>query len=170
MPHWTFPQFSIYTFWYACNTVYVHNNWYHTTWDWHRFMRQGHFCWTITLPHQSFKWVRCVWWSPARTFSPVQHDVVHTPWRSWLQALLYNPEGYGFAPRLCHRNLSFTSFFRLHYGRCADSAYKRNAYQEYFLGCKGGRCARLTLLPSFAGCVVIWKLQPPGYLKASPGL
>ena len=26
MPHWTCPQFNIYTFWYACNTVYVHNN------------------------------------------------------------------------------------------------------------------------------------------------
>jgi hypothetical protein len=36
---------------------------------------------------------------------------------------------------------------------------------------KGGRCVRLTLLPlSYANCLKIWEPQPPGNLRASPGL
>ena len=34
--------------------------------------------------------------------------------------------------------------FRSHYGPGVDSASNRNEYQEYFLGVKSGRCARLT--------------------------
>jgi len=46
-----------------------------------------------------------------------------------------------------------------------------NEYQEYFLGVKGNRCVRLTtLLPSFADCLEIWEPQPPGTLRACPGL
>jgi hypothetical protein len=38
-------------------------------------------------------------------------------------------------------------------------------------GGKGGRCAGLTTLPpSCADCLEIWKPQPPGALRASPGL
>jgi len=38
-------------------------------------------------------------------------------------------------------------------------------------GVKGGRCVRLTTLPpSFAECLVIWEPQPPGMLRACPGL
>ena len=38
-------------------------------------------------------------------------------------------------------------------------------------GGKGGRCVRLiTLPPSCADCLEIWKPQPPGALRASPGL
>jgi hypothetical protein len=36
---------------------------------------------------------------------------------------------------------------------------------------KGGRCIELTtLLPSCADCLEIWDLQPPGILRACPGL
>ena len=47
----------------------------------------------------------------------------------------------------------------------------RNEYQEYFLGGKGGRCVGLTTLPpSCADCLEIWEPQPPGTLRACPGL
>jgi len=40
-----------------------------------------------------------------------------------------------------------------------------------FLGGKGGRCVGLaTLPPSCAGCLEIWEAQPPGTLRACPGL
>jgi len=36
---------------------------------------------------------------------------------------------------------------------------------------KGGWCVRLTTLPpSCANCLEIWELQPPGTLRACPGL
>ena len=58
-----------------------------------------------------------------------------------------------------------------HCGPGVDSASNRNEYQEYFLGCKGGRCVGLTTLPpSCADCLEIWEPQPPGTLRASPGL
>ena len=38
-------------------------------------------------------------------------------------------------------------------------------------GCKGGRCVGLTTLPlSCADCLEIWEPQPPGTLRACPGL
>jgi hypothetical protein len=38
-------------------------------------------------------------------------------------------------------------------------------------GGKGGRCVGMTiLLPSFADCLEIWEPQPPGTLRACPGL
>jgi len=40
-----------------------------------------------------------------------------------------------------------------------------------FPGGKGGRCVGLTTLsPSRADCLEIWEPQPPGTLKACPGL
>ena len=56
--------------------------------------------------------------------------------------------------------------------RPARSQKKRNEYQEYFLGGKGGRCLRLTLPPS---CAVVTKsgnlnfLEPFGHLQACNG-
>jgi len=36
---------------------------------------------------------------------------------------------------------------------------------------KGGRCLRLTILPpSYVGFPEIWEPQPPGILRACPGL
>jgi hypothetical protein len=61
--------------------------------------------------------------------------------------------------------------FRPHYGPGVDSASNRNEYQEYFLGDKGGQCVGLTTLkPSRADCLEIWEPQPPGALRACPGL
>jgi hypothetical protein len=52
-----------------------------------------------------------------------------------------------------------------------DSASNRNEYQECFLGGKGGRCVGLTTLPpSCADYLKIWEPQPPGTLRACPGL
>jgi len=39
-----------------------------------------------------------------------------------------------------------TQSFRSHYDSGVDPASNRNEYQEYFLGGKGGRCVRLTIL------------------------
>jgi len=44
-------------------------------------------------------------------------------------------------------------------------------YQEYYLGDKGGLWAGLTTLPpSCANCLEILEPQPPGTLRACPGL
>jgi hypothetical protein len=58
------------------------------------------------------------------------------------------------------------SLYRLRY-----PAHSRNEYQEYFLGCKDGRCVWLTTLPpSCADFLKIWEPQPPGALRACQGL
>jgi len=60
-----------------------------------------------------------------------------------------------------------------HFGPGVDSVSNRNEYQEYFLGGGGkcGRCVGLTTLPpSCTYCLEIWEPQPPGTLRASPGL
>jgi hypothetical protein len=65
----------------------------------------------------------------------------------------------------------FIGMIRPHYGPGVDSFCNRNEYQEYFLRGKGGRCIGLiTLLPLCAGCHDIWEPQPPGTLRACPGL
>ena len=47
----------------------------------------------------------------------------------------------------------------------------RHEYQEYFVGCKGGRCTGLTNLPlSCADCFGIWQPQLLGTLRVCPGL
>jgi len=54
---------------------------------------------------------------------------------------------------------------------CTPLTPVRNEYQEYCLGGKGGRCVGLTTLPpSGADCLEIWEPQPPGTLRACPGL
>jgi hypothetical protein len=46
-----------------------------------------------------------------------------------------------------------------------------NEYQQYFLGGKGGWCVGLTTLPpSCAECLEICEPEPPGTLRAWPGL
>jgi len=64
-----------------------------------------------------------------------------------------------------------TYSFRPHYGPLVDLASNINEYQEYFLGGKGGRCVMLTTLPlSCAEYPEMWETQPPGTLRACPGL
>jgi hypothetical protein len=61
--------------------------------------------------------------------------------------------------------------FRPHYGPRVDTASNRNEYQEYCQRGKGGRCVGLTTLPpSCADCHDIWEPEPPGTLRACPGL
>jgi len=56
-------------------------------------------------------------------------------------------------------------------GSGVDSASNRNEYNEYFLGDKEVRCVGLTTLPpSCADCLEILEPQPPGTLRACPGL
>jgi hypothetical protein len=88
-----------------------------------------------------------------------------------VEALRYKPEYRGFDSRRSHWNFSLTYSLRPHYVPGVDSASNRNEYQGYFLGGKGGRCLRLTTLPpSCADCLEIWEPQPPGTLRACPGL
>jgi hypothetical protein len=85
-----------------------------------------------------------------------------------LLALRYKPEGRGLDSRWCHRNFSLTSF-RLHAG--VDSASNGSGNQEYILGGKSDRCLGLiNLAPSCADCLEIRDPQPPGTLRAWPGL
>jgi len=87
-----------------------------------------------------------------------------------VEELSYNPEGRRFDSQLCQRDISLTSF-RPHYATGIYSASKINEYRDYFLRGKGSRCVGLTTLPpSCAECHEIWELQPPGTLRASPGL
>ena len=105
------------------------------------------------------------------------HTLFWNIWANWghavaqlVEALRYKPEGRGFNSRWCQSNFSLTSF-RPHHGSGVDSASNRNEYQEYFLGVKGGQCIGLTTLPpSRADCLEIWEPQPPGTLRACPGL
>jgi len=56
-------------------------------------------------------------------------------------------------------------------GPGVDSASNRNEYQEDFLWGKGGRCVGLTILPhSCADSLEMWEPQPPGTLRACPGI
>jgi hypothetical protein len=88
-----------------------------------------------------------------------------------VKTLYYKVEGRGFNSQWCHLNFSFTQSFWPHYGPWVDSAFNRNEYQEYFLGCRGGRGVGLTTLPpSWADCLEIWEPHPPGNLRACPGL
>jgi hypothetical protein len=77
-------------------------------------------------------------------------------------ALRYKPDGRGLNSRWCHLP---------HYDPRVDSASKRNEYQIYFRGGKACRCVGLITLPlSCADCLEIWEPQPPGTLRACPGL
>jgi len=58
-----------------------------------------------------------------------------------------------------------------HCGLGADSASNRNEYQEYCLtGIRGQFIGLTTVPPSCADCYEIWESQPPGTLKAHPGI
>jgi hypothetical protein len=49
--------------------------------------------------------------------------------------------------------------------------FSNSNLQEYFLESKDGRCVGLTTLPpSCADCLEIREPQPPGTLRACPGL
>jgi len=63
------------------------------------------------------------------------------------------------------------AIFHLHNPSSRTMACNRNEYPEYFLEGKGGRCVGLTTLPpSCADYLEILEPQPPGTLRACPGL
>jgi len=89
-----------------------------------------------------------------------------TRWRGFLRS-----EGRVFDSRWCRRNFSLTQFCRPQYVRGVGSASNRNEYQEYFLRGKGGRCVGLTTLPHSCGdSLEVWEPQPPGTIRACPGI
>ena len=91
--------------------------------------------------------------------------------RQLVEAPRYKFEVRGFDSLWCQWNFSLTQSFRPYCGPGVDSASNRNEYQEYFLGGKGGRCVGLTTLPrSRADCLEILEPEPPGTLRACPGL
>jgi hypothetical protein len=77
-----------------------------------------------------------------------------------VDALRYKPEGRGFDSRWCHWNPS---------GRTVALGSTQPLTEMSTRG-KGGRCIGLTLPPSCAECLEICEPQPPGTLKACPGL
>ena len=97
-----------------------------------------------------------------------------TQWRSWLRHCATSRKVAGPIPSGSHWNFSLTYSFRPHYGPEVNPAPNRNAYQEYLLYGKGGRCLRLTnLLPS---CATVMEyrnlnlLEPSGPVHASYGI
>ena len=95
-------------------------------------------------------------------------------------ALRHKPEGSGLIPDgaiempyLHFNNVNnYLQFFQLHYGfgRSTQPLTEMNA-RVIFWGGKGGRCVVLTMFPlPCAYCIEMWEPQPPGNLRACPGL
>ena len=80
------------------------------------------------------------------------------------------PVGWGTALQAVRSRVQFpmaSLCFGPHNGPGVDSASNTNEYQEYFLGRTGGRCVRLTKLPSSSvDCRELWEPQPPGTLRS----
>jgi hypothetical protein len=89
-----------------------------------------------------------------------------------VEVLRCKPEGRWRYYRWNHCNFSLTQSFRSHYG-CGGSTQPRTEMttRNVSLRGKGGRGVGLTTLPpSCADCLEIWEPQPPGTLRACPGL
>ena len=61
----------------------------------------------------------------------------------WLRCWATNRKVAGSIPAGVSGFFIDIKSFRSHYGSGVDSAFKRNEYQEYFLGGRGGRGVRL---------------------------
>jgi hypothetical protein len=74
-----------------------------------------------------------------------------TRWRNWLRHYAKSRKVAGSIPSGVTDLILPAALWP-----CGDSTSNRNEYQEYFLGCKGGRCVGLTTLPpSCADCIEI---------------
>jgi hypothetical protein len=94
-----------------------------------------------------------------------------TRWRSWLRQCAASRKVTGSIPDVV------IGFFhrRNPSGRTmvlgSTQPLTEISTRIYFLGVKGGRCLRLTTLsPSCADCLEIWEPEPPGTLRACPGM
>ena len=97
--------------------------------------------------------VACLWWI-------VRGDAVG--WGTTLQT---------GGSRVRFSIVSLAQSFRPQCYSGIDSTSNRNENQEFFFGGKGSRCEDLKTLPtSFAECLKMWKPQPPGTLRACPGI
>ena len=91
----------------------------------------------------------------------------------WLRCCATNRKVAGSIPDCVIGFFIDINSFRSYYGPGVDSASNRNEYQEHFLGGKGGRCLRLTTLPT--SCTVVMKsgnlnfLEPSGPLQECNG-
>ena len=94
-----------------------------------------------------------------------------TRWRSWLRHCATNRKIAGSIPDVV--------FGIFHWHNPAGHTIALGVTQpltemgtrNISWGGKGGRCVGLTNLPpSYADCLEIWELQPPGTLRACPGL
>jgi hypothetical protein len=91
---------------------------------------------------------------PMQSFINPTYSIIGAAVAQLVEALRYKPEGGGFNSRWCQWIFSLAYSCWPHYGPGVDSASNRNAYQEYFLGGKRGRCVGLTTLPpSSADCL-----------------
>ena len=89
----------------------------------------------------------------------------------WVKALRYKPGGRGFDSRLVSLEFFIDIILPASLWPLGSTEpLTKNEYQEYFLGSKGSRCIGLTLPPSCADCLEIWEPQPPGTLRACPGM
>ena len=80
-------------------------------------------------------------------------------------ALRYKPEGRWVDSRWCHWNLSGRTNALGSTQLLTEMSTRNISWGE------GARCVGLTTLtPSCADCLEIWEPQPPGTLRACPGL
>jgi hypothetical protein len=87
-----------------------------------------------------------------------------------VEALCFKPDDRGFGSQWC-----YWKFYWLHpFGSAmvlgSDQPLNRNEYQEYFLGCKDGRCLGLKTSPPLFADSKIWYSQPPGTFWVCPDL
>ena len=99
----------------------------------------------------------------------------HHIWAQSIETLRYMPEGRGFDSRWYYWNFSLKNHsdgaLVLGSTQPLTEMSTRNIYWRGGGRDKGGRCVRLTTLPSsYADCLEIWEPQPPGTLRACPGL
>jgi len=93
-----------------------------------------------------------------------------TRWRSWFRHCATDWEVVGFIPSGVIGIFHWRSPFDLTVA-LGSSQPLTEMSTIIFSGSKGSRCVGLTTLPpSCADCLEIWEPQPPGTLRACPGL
>jgi hypothetical protein len=113
-------------------------------------------------------------WKPCLILSCGQAWQVGHTVAQLVEALCYKLEGHGYPSGIPYGVIGI-----IHWHSPSgypmslrnNSASNRGKYQECFLGDKGGWCVGLTTLTTFmCSLSLIWVPQPPGTLRAHPGL